>query len=76
MSVDGDGSLALGVPFTVRGTPGGEARKVQVTGPGGAARTVTGYFYPYSHIPGGMLLIPEPSTGDLALRIGTRSLSL
>ena len=76
ISIAADGSLAVGVPFRVRGTPDGEPREVEVTGPGGSSRTVTGYFYPYSHIPGGMVLIPEPQEGDRAVRIGGRHLAL
>lgn len=76
ISVDGDGELAQGVELKVSGIPGGEPTNVEIVTSAGKARGVTGYFYPYSHIPGGMVLVPSLTSHDVKVRVAGRDLFL
>ncbi len=58
--VAGDGSLTLGDAFPVYGPVDGTPRTVTYDD-NGTKRTVTGYYYPYDHVPGGYILAPEPA---------------
>ncbi len=55
---DGHGTLTLGQAFPVYGLVSGTQRTVTYEY-GGAPHTVTGFYYPYDHVPGGYLLVPE-----------------
>jgi hypothetical protein len=59
--VHGDGTLAVGDAFPVYGPVSGEPHVVTWV-ENGITRTATGYFSPYDHIPGGVILVKEPGT--------------
>ena len=60
--VDADGVSAWSPPIELRAPPGGESRQVPVVDDSGhIVGTTEAFFYPYSHIEGGMWLVPEPS---------------
>ncbi len=58
--VHGDGSLAVGQSFPIYGIVAGKEHAVTYEDASGT-HTVTGHYYPYDHIPGGYLLVPEPA---------------
>jgi hypothetical protein len=55
---DGKGTLTLGNAFPVYGLVSGTKRTVTYEY-GGSSQTATGFYYPYDHLPGGYLLVPE-----------------
>lgn len=57
---DGNGTLELGDAFPVYGPVEGTPKTVTFDD-NGVTRTVTGYYTPYDHIPGGFILAPEPA---------------
>jgi hypothetical protein len=61
-------------PVELTSTPGGEPTEVVVETPNGPEKR-TGWFYPYTHIPGGVLLVPAGLTRangvQAKLRAGT-----
>ncbi len=59
---DGAGALTVGDAFPVYGAVAGTKRTVTYTS-GGASQTLTGSYFPYDHLPGGYLLVPEPTAG-------------
>ena len=62
IGVDMDGLGQWSEPIELVTPPGGERRKVPVLDESGhVVGTTDGYFYPYSHIEGGLWLVPEPS---------------
>jgi len=66
--VDGDGRATRGELVTLATPPSSEPVTLELRDESGAtARTVTGQYYPYSHLPGGMLLVPRP--GDEGLHV-------
>ena len=58
--VNGDGTLTLGDAFDAYGPISGDAHTVTYE-LNGQTRTATGYYFPYDHIPGGYVLVPEPA---------------
>lgn len=75
VSIDGEGRPTLGRKLVLSGEPGGELRSVDVLDEhGGLRRREPAYFHPYSHLPGGFLLVRGPEPGDRALGIGPRTL--
>ena len=56
--IDHDGSLHWSDPLTLTTAPGGEQTELEVSTQTGTER-VTGHFYRYDHLDGGMLLIPQ-----------------
>jgi hypothetical protein len=65
---DGNGTLALGNAFPVYGIVSGTQRTVTYEY-AGRSQTVTGYYYPYDHLPGGYLLTPQlPQTALATVR--------
>lgn len=74
VSVDGAGRAKLGQRVTLTEEPSGELRMLDVLDHQGALRRRdSARFYPYSDLPGGFLLVPEPKPGDRSLRIGESS---
>ena len=56
--IDTDGTLHWSKPRTTTVPPSGQPHELTLTTDAGE-ETVTGYFYPYSHLDGGTLLIPQ-----------------
>ncbi|MBK7585011.1 MAG: hypothetical protein IPI67_33075 [Myxococcales bacterium] len=76
VAVDAAGSLKLGPKVLVRTPFPAEGRSVEVLGDGSVVRRrVAARFLPFSHLPGGFLLISEPEPGDRAVRFGGASFS-
>ena len=67
-----DGSASWGDTMPLRHTPTNEPHAVQVTLADGTTSTVTGHYYPYSHLEGGYVLVPE-GTGIRALSMTLNS---
>jgi hypothetical protein len=76
VTIGSSGAMALGHPFDVQGTPSGSPESVEVIDASGNATTVTGYFHRYDHLPGGMLLVPEPAKTARGLRLRGHAISL
>ena len=69
LSVDMKGQLDWSSSMTLRHTPTGEPREIDLVDAGGKTTgTVTGHFYPYDHLPGGIVLLPEPELRGHAVR--------
>lgn len=64
--INGEGSLRWGDVTEFDLEPGGEPREVTL-GEGADSVSVKGYFYPLSHLPGGMVLVPEQAPTHRAL---------
>jgi hypothetical protein len=61
MVVEPNGDLVLGDMMTVLGEPKGAPQVVEwIDGQGESVKQVDGYFYPFSHIEGGIILTEEP----------------
>lgn len=74
VSLDGAGRAKLGQRVMLTEEPSGELRVVDVLDQRGVLRRRdSARFYPYSDLPGGFLLVPEPEPGDRWLRIGESS---
>ncbi len=70
LSIDLDGSVNLGPNLTVDTVPQGEQMAVELLDAlENVVDVVTGYFYPYSHIPGGLVLFPEPDVEVISARL-------
>ncbi|MCP4674896.1 MAG: hypothetical protein GY854_05180 [Deltaproteobacteria bacterium] len=70
LSIDLDGSISMGPELELESEPGGEERILELIGTNGQViDVVTGYFSPYSHIPGGLVLFPEPSEEVVSVRL-------
>ncbi len=70
LSIDFDGRLRLGPEFTLDALPAGEEREVEWFDAGGTVvDVVTGYFHPYSHLSGGLVLFPSPPEEVLFVRL-------
>jgi hypothetical protein len=67
------GSLAWGETTPLHTPPAGEPQEVTLLGAAGkVVGTSTGYLYPYEGMPGGTLLMPEPTDPSVkAIRIGS-----
>ena len=62
VNVKGDGSLRWGDPIEVHTPLVSKPISIALEDDAGKTiSTVTGHFYPYDHLPGGMLFVPEPS---------------
>lgn len=71
VSVDGEGRATLGQRVDLAGAPSGELRWVDVLDESGSVRRRDpARFHPYSHLPGGFMLVPAPQAGDRSFRIG------
>lgn len=71
VSLDAEGRATLGQRIVLREPPRGQVRMVDVLGTDGSTRRRDpARFYPYSHLPGGFLLVSEPKPGDASLRVG------
>lgn len=66
--VDGAGKLTWAESVTLKTPPLADERKVTFVRADGSKATVTGMYYPYDHIEGGQLLVPEP-TGFARMRV-------
>jgi hypothetical protein len=77
LSVAGDGELTAGPELELRRPPSGERRNVRLmdaaSQPLGDAEAA---FHPYPHLPGGILLVPEPAGEVRRLGVGTRTVEL
>lgn len=68
--VDADMSLTWGRSATLRETPEGDEVAVDLIDTrGDTIATTTGTYQTVTHIPGGVVMIPEPSVAPFALRI-------
>ncbi len=57
-------TLIKGETFTLLGPALGEERPIErLNLDGDVAETVTGRFYPFDHLPGGLLIVPEGAAG-------------
>jgi hypothetical protein len=66
--LDLNNELRWGSTLTYLAPPGGEKRQVSLEGlPGSKPVTVDGYFFGMSHLPGGLLLLPEGAAQAPAL---------
>jgi hypothetical protein len=66
--LDLGGELRWGQTLTYLAPPTGQKRQVSLEGtPGTKPTTVDGYFYGMSHLPGGMLLVPESAAQATSL---------
>jgi hypothetical protein len=77
LAVDGDGNNSWLEPITLDWQPTGEPSEVTVQTPKGPEKRV-GYFYPYSHIPGGRLLVPATKApfSALSFTLGEQTFSV
>jgi hypothetical protein len=57
--VDGQGKLTWLEPLQMHTPPEGEIKTMTVELAGGGTVTETGHWYPYDHLPGGVLIWPE-----------------
>ncbi len=76
VSIGSSGALNMGQPFEIQGTPSGTPESVEVVDAFGNTTKVTGYFHSYDHLPGGMLLVPEPAKSARGLRLRGQAISL
>jgi len=60
VNVDGSGAISWGDEMTMTFPPMGEEHTVTYTKSDGTTAKVTGVYAGYDHLPGGMLLVPEP----------------
>jgi len=64
--IDGEGHVEWGETLELSTPPSGDAHELAtVDREGNAAGTIKGHFYPYSHLPGGTMLVPVQSVRDL-----------
>ena len=59
--VDGDGNLSWMPTRTIHRPPFGEPKNVVLQAEGGGTETVTGQYFPYDHLPGGVLMWKKPA---------------
>lgn len=72
-----DDGLALGSRITLADAPKGEALRVERATKGRALDSVTAHFFPYDHLPGGIVMVDEAALdGVQSLAIGARALVL
>lgn len=77
LSVAADGALSSGPRLELRRPPSGPRRAVELLdGAGKPLGEAQGAFHPFTHVPGGILLVPEPAAAVRQLRVGTRSVAL
>ncbi len=77
LTVEVDGGVAVGKTITLRNPPHGQPKKVELLGRGGASLgVVTGWYYPFDHLPGGTVLVAEPEPAVRSLRFLGRTLTL
>jgi hypothetical protein len=68
--VRGDGALSWGRRVELHEPPLGGARAIAFDDARGTTTLrATGHYYPYDHLAGGMLLVPEPKVPYAALRV-------
>lgn len=61
--MDGEGHVEWGETIELSSTPSGELHELPVLDRDGEpAGTIEGYFYEYSHLPGGTMLVPMPKS--------------
>lgn len=61
-SVDGAGNMQWQSSMQLRQAPMGQVKEVEFVR-GNVRTTETAHFYPYDHIPGGILMVREPGSG-------------
>ncbi len=70
LSIGLDGAIRMGPELDLDAEPGGEERTLElIDASGQVIDVVTGYFSPYSHIPGGLVLFPEPPEEVVSVRM-------
>ncbi len=76
VTVDGFGGASLGVARSRDvSIPRGDARPVTfTTGAGTVVANGTGYYFPYDHLPGGVMWIPAPPSGAVGVKVGAGAL--
>jgi hypothetical protein len=76
--VDMKGNLAWLPPVTLHTPPGGRSTQVTVQTAAGAPSRVGGQYFPYDHVPGGVLLWPAGSSAVTGIQatIEGRALAL
>jgi hypothetical protein len=63
--VKANGALEVGDAFPVYGPMSGEQHTVTFDD----GHTATGFYFPYDHIGGGYVLVPEPATQFTSLQV-------
>jgi len=66
--VDGQGNLSWMSSQLIHSPPVGEAKTVTIQSDSGS-ETVTGQYYPYDHLEGGVLVWKEPQTLGTAIQV-------
>jgi len=76
--IEPDGTMVRGGSVVLRSAPQGDRRPLELLGEGGVViGSVTGSFYGYSNMNGGLLLVPEPRENIASLRFaGARAVRL
>ncbi len=70
VSIDLDDSLSLGPELSLEMLPEGEEWEVEwLDNAGNVLDVMMGYFYPYSHISGGLVLFPAPPTDAASVHL-------
>ena len=64
-----DGRLVWGKTTITRNPPTSDPHTITYEAPDGSKRTVTGFYYPYEDIAGGLLVVPEPASTGTPVRI-------
>lgn len=77
LSLDGSGELRAGPRIELRTPPSGPARTVALLGAAGEPLGETqARYHAYTHIPGGILLVPEPDAAVHRVAVGGRAVVL
>ncbi len=77
VTLGADGPSAFGSVVTIKAPPSGEAREVQLLDEAGKVlRTVRADYFPFDHLPGGSLLVPESGVAYHSLRVAGFSRTL
>ncbi len=70
VSIDVDGSMTWGDDVVLQSPPFSDPHAVTFDGPDGKpVATVVGNYYPYVDIPGGYMLVPEPTIAFHSMRV-------
>lgn len=68
-AVDGEGHLSSAGEVVTAEPTYGDARTVKLSLADGTTRSATGAFYPYDHVPGGLLVVPVGSSTIRAIEV-------
>lgn len=77
LSVNVEGAVSAGPRLELRLPPSGQRRRVDLLdGAGALVGSAEASFHPYDHLPGGILLIPEPEAKVRRIRTGGHAAEL